>query len=135
MVLGLKGSMVSNSNGDERGRSFPGACLRPHTHKNPPNDYSLVNDQLGEDEIALVVDRIVVLVVDRLVHQWVGADEVEHRVGQGGRIVDAGARPGFRYLGVEHRQPGRVGRGLLLEFSCGKSATKREEKKGKDEER
>lgn len=58
------------------------------------------------------------LVVDGPVHQRVGPDKVEHRVGQGGRIVDAGPRPRVRNLRVEHRQPGRVGGGLLLEFAC-----------------
>lgn len=70
--------------------------------------YSLVHDQLREDEISLVEDRVVGLVTDRLVHQRVRPDKVEHEVGQRGRVVDAGAGSRFRDFRIEDGQPGRV---------------------------
>lgn len=44
-------------------------------------------------------------------------DKVEHSVRQGGCIIDAGSRSGFRHAAADHRQPSGTGRRLLLEFA------------------
>lgn len=78
----------------------------------------LVNDQLREHQVALVKDRIVVLVIYGLVHQRMWANKVEDRVGKAWRVVHtcSGTRLGnFR---VENRQPGWVWCRLLLKLSC-----------------
>lgn len=45
------------------------------------------------------------------------SNEVEYRIGQNLRVVDASAWPWFRDLTGEHGQPGRRGGGLLFEFA------------------
>lgn len=69
---------------------------------------SLVNDELGEDQIPLIIDWIVVLVIYGFVHKWMGSDEIQHSIGQIGSIVDTCTRPRFRHLIVQHRQPSGI---------------------------
>lgn len=97
---------------DKRNRiknQFPGPSRPLH---------SLVHDELREDQIAFVEHWIVVQVADRFVHQRMRAYKVHHIVLQTHRVIHALARPLFRHLRVEHRQPGRVRRGLFFEFTC-----------------
>lgn len=89
--------------------------IHNNTHK---HTHLLVNHQFGEHQVSLVEHGIRVLVIDGAVHQRMRADEVQHRIRQARRIVDARARPWFRDLALEHRQPGAVRSGLLLEFAC-----------------
>uniref|UniRef100_A0A147BE65 Putative secreted protein n=1 Tax=Ixodes ricinus TaxID=34613 RepID=A0A147BE65_IXORI len=51
------------------------------------------------------------------VHEGVGAQEVEHRVGQGLGAVHAQAWAGLGHLARQHGEPGRRGRLLLLELA------------------
>lgn len=75
-----------------------------------------VDDEVGEEDVALVEDGSVVAVPDGLVHEGVRANEVEHRVGEGGRVVDALAGPGFGDPVRQDGEPRRAGRRLLLEL-------------------
>jgi len=44
--------------------------------------HSLVNDELGEDQIPLIIDWIVVLVIYGFVHKWMGSDEIQDGIGK-----------------------------------------------------
>ena len=55
-----------------------GGPRRPRVGSHP------VNHQVGEDQVALVEDRGIVLVGDRFVHQGVGLQERQHVVWGGG---------------------------------------------------
>lgn len=78
----------------------------------------LVDYEFCENQITLVKDGIVVFVIYCSIHQRMGTNEVEYRVGEACRVINASARPGLRNLRVENWQPSWVWCRLLLELSC-----------------
>ncbi len=80
-------------------------------------DFESLDDERREGDVALEEDGHATLVRNGFVHQRVVADKVEDRVGQGLSVVDALARSRLGHFGREDGEPGRAGRGLLLEFA------------------
>lgn len=78
---------------------------------------NLVHHQLREEQVPLEEHRLLVLVHHSRVHQRMRPDEIEDRVGQSFGVVDTGSRPRLGNTAREHWQPGRRGRGLLLELA------------------
>lgn len=81
-------------------------------------DAQLIDDQSREHDVPLVEDRLLVFVRDRRVHQRVGSDEIQDGVRQRFCVVDALARPRFRNLVGQDRQPRAAAGCLLFELSA-----------------
>ena len=64
-----------------------------------------VDDEAREDDVTLVEDRSSMVLRDCGVHERVSADEVEDRVRQGLRVVDADAGSRVGYLGRQDGKP------------------------------